>query len=228
MTYVWKNRALQISSLCFLLLGYVISYDIDQNYYHVYLGKLSQLPIRYAIIFIILYVDYLVFENINHPSVMIRHKNIFAYFLKSTGIEIMISLFLLLLMQIPILLLLSNKIYNIGIISLLFLVNALLVMGLIISMIRLLTIWIPNRLLATIIFLSGFILFDILLEHYNFFLFDTIIFDCSHMFILPFQYPQYIIIASILLISICFCLYISSIAIQRKDYMLKDYETNKR
>ena len=47
-----------------ILLGIAVGYNIDHNFLKLYTAKMGQVPIRYCIFIIILFIDYLLFEEI--------------------------------------------------------------------------------------------------------------------------------------------------------------------
>ena len=77
------NSLFYIGIVIMILLGIAVGYNIDHNFLKLYTAKMGQVPIRYCIFIIILFIDYLLFEEINHYTFIFRYKSVSNFIIKS-------------------------------------------------------------------------------------------------------------------------------------------------
>lgn len=226
MKYILGHTQIRFGFIIAILLGIVVGYNIDYDFVPLYISKMSQSPVRYSVIILILYVDYLVFENTNHYVFVFRNQSVMKFLYRSMAKELVVSFLLLVSINIPIIIMNFNIVMQNLSVIFLFIINGIVVMGLFICLIRCINIWVNNRILSTGVFLTVYISLDTLLDHYNFYIFDTTIFDFSYLLTLPFRYATYPFMISIMMIGILLLLILSKKLLIERDFILKNYENN--
>ena len=222
MKKIIKNHTIIMCILFGIILGFIIGRDISKDFLELYLGKLAQIPTRYIIIIVVLFVDYHIFNNINYTSVIFRHKSLLNFFWKCLirGIKY-ISLFFISL-NFPIFILnMKDYIANINVVGVCA-INGITINVLFISIVRLIDVFLKHRTLSSCLFIVIFTLLDFILAHYNFFAFANVYFDFSYLFVLPSIYNYYHIIFFILILLIIIIICISASLSIKKDYVLND------
>lgn len=207
-----------------LIIGFVIGVDLNDNFLQLYMAKMGQIPARYTIIVVILFIDYFVFEDINHYIYIFRYKSVSHFITKSIIKELTISLLLLFMLHFPVFFFNIRGFINNIVIMLLVILNITVVFSVILSMIRFINVWINNRILSTSVFMLLFIGIDILLNHYSFFYFETYIFEFDSLLILPYVYPFYPLIISAMITIDLTLLYTTSKLMKERDYIIKQHE----
>ena len=81
------NSLFYIGIVIMILLGIAVGYNIDHNFLKLYTAKMGQVPIRYCIFIIILFIDYLLFEEINHYTFIFRYKSVSNFIIKSNYVS---------------------------------------------------------------------------------------------------------------------------------------------
>lgn len=219
-----RNPQIIKAILCLLLLGTVIGYGIGDDFVNLYISKIGQIPVRYTIIIVVLFIDYTVFENMNHYIYIFRYKSVSSFISRSIITELFITLILLVVLHVPIFILNSIQFLSNLPMFILSIINVLVVISLILTIIRFINIWVNNRIISTGVFIIIFFCLDVLLEHYNYFIFNYNLFDFKSILTLPFIYPSYVVIATVMIIVQIFLLEIIKKLIIRKDYILKQDE----
>lgn len=214
---------------CFILMfiiGIIFGYGIGDNFFESYLGRLSVITFRYGIIVIVLLTDYLVFDNLNRHVILCRYHTIDKFILKSTIIETAMIFLLTLVYNIPIIIFKLNIFQDIIQLICLFTLNTLIIMTFLTSIVRLVNVWINNRIISASAVFAGFVFIDFFLENINFLFINNAALDLTYIFILPYEYGliNYSIIAIILCVIIVLITYFTMTIIQRKDYFLTNDE----
>lgn len=224
MKNIMKNVLFYKAIMCMLILGMIVGCDISNDFIQQYVAKMGQTPIRYSIIVIALFIDYFIFEDINHYIYIFRHKSVSVFIIKSIIYELFVTMLLLITFHLPIMIFnLADFVYNFAIIFLV-IVNMIIVFSVILSVIRFINVWVNNRILSTSIFMLMFICVDIILNHYNFFYVDSYIFDFDCILVLPYMYSFYPIVASILVVVNLGLLFVTSKMMKERDYIVKQHE----
>lgn len=208
-----------------LILGFVAGINIHDHFLQLYMAKIGQIPTRYSIIVIILFIDYVIFENMNHYIYIFRYKSVSHFIIKSMIDELFVSFILLIAFHFPVLFFNIKEFISHIVIMLLVIFNIMIVFSVILSAIRLMNVWINNRILATSLFMLLFIGIDILLEHYSFFYLKTYIFEFDSLLVLPNVYSFYPLLISAMIIIDFILLYTTSKLMKKKDYIIKQHET---
>jgi hypothetical protein len=142
-------------------------------------------------------------------------------------IESLILIILFLLLHLPILILNINSFGDNIYMILKIIANSVIVSLFLISVIRIADIKIKNRVFTSGIIMVVFAMMDLLLDHFNFYAIDEILFDFSMIFTLPYYYATYYIIVTVLIISIIVLTATSIVLSVKKDYFLEQrYEEN--
>ena len=209
-----------------VFIGCFIGYDIKTDFLNLYISKFSHIPIRYTIMILTLTLSYSAFINNRSLNILFRHKTFFDYVVKNIFKEILWVSFFFVIINFVIFLFNSTNFFANFSTMLIIIFNDILVTTLIITVIKLLDIKFKNRVYASSMFISVFMLIDFILEHYNFYLFDKVLFDFSYIYILPVCYENYVIIASLIIMITMLMLCIMSNLIFKKDYFLYDKLSN--
>lgn len=226
MKNIIKNPQVLQGMFFALLLGFIFGFDIGDDFKNLYIAKIGQLPVRYVIITVILFIDYIAFENLNHYIYIFRYKSVGSFIEKSIVIEIVITFVLVMVFHLPILVFNITAFVRSIWMILLSIINIVIIMSLILSIIRFINIWINNRITATGLFMVVFAFLDIILENISFFA-NMLTFNFNAMFTLPFLNSSYSLIATVLIASQIILLEVTKKLMVRKDYILKQYETSK-
>lgn len=175
---------------CFILMfiiGIIFGYGIGDNFFESYLGRLSVITFRYGIIVIVLLTDYLVFDNLNRHVILCRYHTIDKFILKSTIIETAMIFLLTLVYNIPIIIFKLNIFQDIILLICLFTINTLIIMTFLTSIVRLVNVWINNRIISASAVFAGFVFIDFFLENINFLFINNVALDLTYIFILPYM-----------------------------------------
>lgn len=146
------NSLFYIGIVIMILLGIAVGYNIDHNFLKLYTAKMGQVPIRYCIFIIILFIGYLLFEEINHYTFIFRYKSVSNFIIKSMKQEVIMSVILLLIFHLPIFILNTKEFINNIVLIMLVILNITLIFSVMLAIIRLLNVWINNRITSTSIF----------------------------------------------------------------------------
>ena len=209
-----------------LFIGCFIGYDLKVDFLNLYISKLSHIPIRYTILILTLTLSYSNFINNRSLNILFRYKTFFDYVVKNIFQEILLVSFFFIIINFVIFLFNINNFFINFSTMMIIIFNDILVTILIITIVKLLDIKFKNRIYASSMFISIFMLIDFILEHYNFYLFDKILFDFSYIYILPFCYKNYIIVVCLIIMIIMIMLCLISNLIFKKDYFLYDKLSN--
>ena len=193
------NSLFYIGIVIMILLGIAVGYNIDHNFLKLYTAKMGQVPIRYCIFIIILFIDYLLFEEINHYT-------------------------LLLIFHLPIFILNTKEFINNIVLIMLVILNITLIFSVMLAIIRLLNVWINNRIMSTSIFLLVFACLDVLLGHFSYFYMEHYIFDFDAILVLPYVYHFYPFIFSFMCTLDIVLLFVTSKKMKERDYIIKQNE----
>ena len=205
--------------VCF---GYFIGRDIERDFLNLYVGKMTLLPFRYVFLCLIILISNLIFNLFSNSVIIVRNKTYFNSFMNMIKYEVFYFILIYVLLNIPIFIINSKCFFNNLNSILLIILNSTLISILISSIIKLIDIKFKNRVFSSCLFLITFSIVDLLLDHFNFYIFINNIFDLSYIFVLPILYNNYIIIAILLFLAICM---ITSLTINfsfKKDYFLRN------
>jgi hypothetical protein len=219
--YIFKTPFIIWGFFILLLLGFLIGNDIEHDFVHLYFAKLSQTPIRYSIIVIILAVDNVLFESLNQYIYVVRNKSVYRFLMRTTLYEVIIIVVLLIMLSIPIGFLCFNVFQQFIQTSILFVFATTVMMVLFTAIIRFINIWFNNRVISTSIFIALFAIVDVLVENINWAYFDAPILDFNYIFIFPYVYSNYTVIAMVILSISVILMFMSSIMMDKKDYILR-------
>ncbi len=198
-----------------LMLGFFIGYDIHEDFVLLYFGKFAQNMERYTIIISILYIDYLVFKNINYTSIIFRYKMILDFFYKHFFKSSVYIIIFFVTLNIPILFFnFEEYIYHLNSI-IPNLICSITISILFISIVRIIDVFIKKRIISSIIFVIVLVVLEVLFGNSH-------IFNFNYLFILGFVYKFYYFILMFMVGIIILNISICSSLILRKDYMLND------
>lgn len=220
-----RNPIIIWSFVILILFGTLLNDSGQKEFLDIYIGKMSTAPIRYVLLIIVLFIDYIIFENMNHYTIICRYKSMDHFIIKITIREIAINSIVFTLLHLPLLILNFNFcITNIGAI-LLFIFNAVIVVSLFTAIIRVVNIWVSNRALSSAMVFSTYALIDFVLENIGFVFIKQTMFDFQEIFIIPYIYTQsYLFIAIVIAIVIVLITLTTAILITKNDYILKHNE----
>lgn len=224
MKYLLKHRMTIISLFLVILLGCFVSKVQDEFFVELYFGKISNPPIRDSIIMLSLFLDFLAFESINSAYVVLRNKNMINFLVNSLKKEFIIILLLVFCFNIPTFIFYSNIAFeNIKMILNVSL-NMILVLLLFANIVRIINVWINNRIKSAVCFFSCFVIFDAVLSYFNFSKFLGITFDFNYIFAFSeaYSFSNFIIIGIIILN--IFISILSVYLMVRKDYLINSNE----
>lgn len=220
MKYILKSPLIIISFIIVMAIGYFVGFDISNDFLNLYISKMANLSTRYILITIIIFSNFLIYKQSTIPSIILRKKYIYKFQIYVIIQEIVTLLLIFIFFNLPIFILNFNEFINNIIIILKVYISDVLISMLIISIMKFIDVGIKNRAKTSGIFLICFAIIDILLDHFNYFEFNEIIFDFSFLFILPYNYSGYIYIFIFLFITIIILTALSIILSARKDYNL--------
>lgn len=218
------NSLFYIGIVIMILLGIAVGYNIDHNFLKLYTAKMGQVPIRYCIFIIILFIDYLLFEEINHYTFIFRYKSVSNFIIKSMKQEVIMSVILLLIFHLPIFILNTKEFINNIVLIMLVILNITLIFSVMLAIIRLLNVWINNRITSTSIFLLVFACLDVLLGYFSYFYMEHYIFDFDAILVLPYVYHFYPFIFSFMCTLDIVLLFVTSKKMKERDYIIKQNE----
>ena len=221
MNKILKSPIVIISILMCLSIGILIVNLIgEEEFLSLFMGSLVNLPLRYIIILLNLFVDYIVFENINNYMLIVRYRSIQKFLLKSTIVEIFVTFILFLSIGLPILLVYHSALQILPII--LFIMNGIIVVLVFLSMIRLLNVWVGNRFTSTMIFIVFYTILDMSLDQIAFSKGLTI-FTFKYILVMPMRSGSwYPFIFMGMLLVIFLLMYLTLKLMGERDYILKN------
>lgn len=225
MKYILRNPLIILCFVTTLLFGWLIFAGDQQNFSEIYIGKMASAPIRYMLLILVLFTDYLVFENMNHYTIICRNKSTDRFIIRTTVKEIIVISMLFILLNIPVILSGISNITNTISTILLFTLNGIILMILFTTIIRFINIWISNRAVVTGITLATYAGIEFIVEYINYTFMKNQIFDFQDLFILPFKYiNSYLYMAIAIIISSLVLTMSTCYLITKKDYILKHNE----
>ena len=219
MKKILKSPTVMVATLISLFFGIKI---VSLMYKDIlFTDLLTMLPLRYTIILLNLFVDYLVFENINNYMLIFRYRSIQNFLLKSTMMESLVTFILFFSFSLPILLIPTS---NASILSvILFIFNGVLVVSVFLSVIRFLNIWIANRFISTTLFVIVFVIIDAALDQIAFAKGLMTMFTFNDILAMPLKsgvwYP--FIFMSMILFTLLM-IYQTQMTMSKRDYILKN------
>lgn len=222
MKYILRTPLIILCFIIVIVLGFYIGYGISEDFLMLYSSKLTQLPVRYLLIAIILSSSSLVFKEQNGLAICMRKKNFFNAILNNIKYEVYILLLIFSTFEIPIMLQNFSLFFQNFYFMLMMYLNDIIISLFILSIVKSIDIFIKNRTTSCAIFLVILSIIDILLEHGNYFFFENIYFDMSYIFCLPYIYKNYVVLAIILIIITIFLNLLSIFLRIKKDFMLND------
>lgn len=230
MTDKLKKPAVILCILLALFTCILIQMGINQeNFCSHYIEMLGAIPYRYMITIFIIIIDYSLYAQDNYSNIICRYKSLYLFLIYNTKKSIKYNSIYFILTNIFIIL--FNLPYSINnlLFIIIFAMSNIIVMSLIISIIRIIDLFIHNRIFAGAIFLSIFALINFLLEHYNYFLNNFTVFDLSAIYILPslYNFKMLILIFLILINVTIFLVVLSTKLMVERDYIINDKRNEK-
>jgi len=138
--------------------------------------------------------------------------------------EVIMSVILLLIFHLPIFILNTKEFINNIVLIMLVILNITLIFSVMLAIIRLLNVWINNRITSTSIFLLVFACLDVLLGHFSYFYMEHYIFDFDAILVLPYVYHFYPFIFSFMCTLDIVLLFVTSKKMKERDYIIKQNE----
>ncbi len=221
MKYVLKKPATLLFMVIVIILGISIGYDVGSM--GLLSTRLSVITVRILILISFIYMDFLVFRDLNSSMVLFRNKSLLKFFKSVIKIEMLLVFIFSLLLFIPIILLNFSMFLKEFNYFVLMIINFNVVMTFCISIVRLIDVGINKRSLSSIIFILSFIAIDLIMDE---FYFDII--GLSSIFILPLEFNllTYFLVLFVLITSIIMITFLTLYEISRKDYLIKNEEVN--
>lgn len=216
------NPILLLSVFLSIILGYMIGTNIGSNFLDLYMGYLSQQTFRYLILLSVIVIDYFLFVKYNYTSIICRYRSLYHYLFDLTKKSCLYLTVFFLLFNLTIALLNINPFWETFIQTIPYIFSDIIISCLILSLIKLLDVKTHNRALSSGIFLIFFAILDFLLENYNFYLANQVIFDFSIIFCFPGIYQWYFIIDIILIGMTIFLIALFTKLMINQDYLLED------
>lgn len=221
-----KNNQLVLILATQIFIGIYIGLNIG-NEMENYLVFLSNIAIRYLLIFLSLYIDYIVYVNLSQAPIIMRYKSKEKHYKKIICTEILFKLIEFILISIIVMILNINMAIKYINIFLMLIFNFLMISQLFSSIIKLIDSYIKNKILSNIIFLFIFVNIDFILEHFIFFFGTDSQISLGEIFILPAIIDNYILLAIFLILIWIFLSNIFIANLTRKDYLLNQNENFK-
>ena len=222
MKYILRTPLIILCFIIVIVLGFYIGCGISEDFLMLYSSKLTQLPVRYLLIAIILSSSSLVFKEQNGLAICMRKKNFFNAILNNIKYEVYILLLIFSIFEIPIMLQNFSLFFQNFYFMLMMYLNDIIISLFILSIVKSIDIFIKNRTTSCAIFLVILSIIDILLEHRNYLVFNNIYFDVSYIYCLPYIYNNYFVLGFVLIIITIFLNVLSIFLRIKKDFMLDD------
>lgn len=227
MKYFLKNKVNIFLLILLVIIGFFIGRDINDNFLSLYMAKISNIPSRYSILVIMSFVDYFIFKTTSSNSVIYRFPSFYNYYKKVIIYEIIIVSVGFIAMNIPIMLM--NSTYYLKEIKLFLtiLISNIVISLFFSSIIKIICLKIKKIGLSTCLFILVFAFLDFLIEHYNFFIANDIVFDFSYVYAIPYYINWYYLLIPVLAVITFFLNMIFLNFIVRSDYFLGEDNSEK-
>lgn len=208
-----------------VFIGYFIGYDIENDFFDLYAGKLLLLPVRYTLLLLIVAVSNLLGNVFMNSAIVVREKNFLNVFLECLKYEICVYAFIYIGLNIPVFVMNFEVAVTYFWDIFMMILNAIVISVICSSVIRFIDLHVKNRMMASCGFLIIFSIVDLVLDHFNFYIFKKNIFDLSYIFALPVVYNNYFVIAGFLVLFGFFLVFVIARLACRKDYFLRNENT---
>lgn len=205
MKYILKTPLFIMCFIIIIIIGCFLGNNISEDFTGLYVSKLMLIPIKYSLLSIVVIINFLVFNQQSRSVIVLRKKTLFDALIGILKIEVIILFILFLGLHFPILFSNPNKFTNYLNLMIKIVINSVIISIILITLIKIIDLKLKNRAISCSVILSSFCIIDLVLEHFNWFVVDNSIFDFSYIFILPYIYSNYFLIAFIL-IAIAFIL----------------------
>ena len=205
-----------------VFIGYFIGFDIENDFFDMYVGKLFLLPVRYILLLLIISVSNFLGNTFLNSTIVVREKNFFNTFLTCLKYEIYVYAVIFVSLNIPVFVMNFEASMNHFLDIAILILNAIVISVICSSVIKVIDLNVRNRMFASCGFLIFFSLIDLVLEHFNFYIFQENIFDLSYIFALPVMYNNYLVIAGILVLFGFSLVCVMAHLVCRKDYFLRN------
>ena len=226
MIYILK-KPLTVAFLGIIFLfGFLIGYDLEGDFLAYFSFRITIPTVRYMVLMIILYIDCLVFRSLNSSMILFRNKSLLDFFKNVMKQEIKVVMIFSFFLFVPILFLNLSKVIDYASYFILIFLNFVVIVFFLITVIRIIDIWVNKRTLSTII---GFISF-VAIDYFT----QEIIFNSqfqnpitlNDIFILPLKLPLsiYALLLFVLIIATLMLSILSILQMSKKDYLIKNDE----
>lgn len=225
MKALFKNPTIISTMIIALFLGFFACGFSSQNVIEGYAGMMLMLVTRYVILFLCVWIDFIVFQNINHLFPLFRYKSLFHFQLKNSLIEFIMCAIFVFIFHLPLVFIYGTNLLPFFELIVLNIISIIVLMTLFNSIIRFVNAFTYNRVLASIIVVIMITCLDFMIEYGNYFVFQHDVITFGLFMILPFKMPHlYFFIDIIMLISSVLLTTIASYIMARKDFALKNDE----
>lgn len=218
-------------TICFVvitfLLGFLIGFDINKDFWLYFETKMTISTVRYVLFIIFLYIDCIILKDLNRSMIVFRNHSILSFFRKTILEEIKLIILFAFVFFSPIFLFNLNVLKSDWFTICLLFLNFGMILYLLISMIRLIDIRINKRFLSSAIGFVIFLTLDFVLEEMIFkssTLTNPII--LADIFVLPLKLPLnlYIPLFILFFFTSVMLTFIFIFKLSKKDYLLKNEE----
>lgn len=227
MKYFFKNKINIFILVLLVTIGFFIGRDIDDNFLSLYMAKISNIPSRYSILVIMSFIDYFIFKMTSSNSVIYRFSSFYNYYKKVILYEIIIITVGFIAMNIPILIMNSTYYLKEIKLFLLILISNIVVSLFFSSIIKIICLKTKKIGLSTCLFILIFAFLDFMVEHYNFFIAETVTFDFSYFYALPFYINWYYLLIPVIAVITFLLNMIFLNFIVKSDYFLGEDSSEK-
>lgn len=224
--YIFKNKMVFVCLLIMFLYGYIegnLLYSGSENYKMIesYVITFNLRPLIYGLIIFNIFFDYILFRNCFCPSFIVRYDSLLGFLKQNLKIEVLLSSFLFLFFHIGLF------VQHISLFFICFpaiiklFINYLIITFLLISIVKIIDVKIRNQVVSSVL-LTGIIAFlDIGSSIYNVLFRTNLELSIQSIYVLPYEYKNYILIAIVLLGISIFLMSLSSYLMTKKDYLIR-------
>lgn len=224
MIYIVKNKHLYSIILLSIIVSIFLANNVKNNFLELYIGKLSNLSIRYFLIIISVAMEYIIYKTLSNSCIISRYKSKQMFLRENLKVEIIFSIIIFYIFNLVVMLIsLPISIYYIIDITIIN-INIILIYITISLMIKTINIFVKSCYMSSIIFVFIYVSFDFILEHFNFFFFNSKLFDLGNIYKIFYMYKNSIVYFLFIIFLDLIMFKILNLEIKRKDFILKNDE----
>lgn len=222
--YAIKSPLYIVIMIVTIILGIYIAYATSGDFLKLYTVMLKLPIIRYVLLLIVVCVHFYVWTSLSGTMFILRKKSLFNFMMYMTKYELLFVLNIFIIFNIPSLILNSKNF--LALVEMI--INGIVVSSIIFMIINMINIRIKNMVISIGLFFTVLCTMDFILEHFNWFENNELIFDFSYIFVLPFIYDIYILILILMVVIVTFMTSLTIFISIKKDCFLEsvNYEKN--